>query len=64
MKYAGVPTERIGVVDGLAAALDGALAEAGAGRVYVLPTYTALLELRQELAARGLTSQFWESTRR
>jgi lipid II isoglutaminyl synthase (glutamine-hydrolysing) len=64
MKYAGVPTDRIGVVDGLAAALDSALRAAGQGRLYVLPTYTALLELRQELAVRGLTSQFWESPRR
>jgi UDP-N-acetylmuramyl tripeptide synthase len=60
MKYAGVPTERIQVVDVLAAALDTALAAAEDRRLYVLPTYTALLELRQELAGRGLTSQFWE----
>jgi lipid II isoglutaminyl synthase (glutamine-hydrolysing) len=60
MKYAGVPTERISVVDGLADALDSALRGAGDERVYVLPTYTALLELRQELAVRGLTSRFWE----
>jgi lipid II isoglutaminyl synthase (glutamine-hydrolysing) len=60
MKYAGVPTDRIDVVEGQAAALDSALRHAGDARIYVLPTYTALLELRQELAARGLTSQFWE----
>jgi UDP-N-acetylmuramyl tripeptide synthase len=60
MKYAGVPTERIILVDGLAAGLDRALQESEDGRVYVLPTYTALLELRQELAGRGWTSQFWE----
>jgi lipid II isoglutaminyl synthase (glutamine-hydrolysing) len=60
MKYAGVPTDRIDVVEGQAAALDSALRHAGDARIYVLPTYTALLELHQELAARGLTSQFWE----
>jgi hypothetical protein len=26
----------------------------------VVPTYTALLELREELAARGHTARFWE----
>jgi lipid II isoglutaminyl synthase (glutamine-hydrolysing) len=60
MKYAGVPPERIILVDGLAAGLDRALQEAEDGRVYVLPTYTALLELQQELARRGLARQFWE----
>jgi UDP-N-acetylmuramyl tripeptide synthase len=60
VKYAGVPTERITLVDGLAAGLDRALQDAEGRRVYVLPTYTALLELRHELAGRGLTGQFWE----
>jgi UDP-N-acetylmuramyl tripeptide synthase len=60
MKYAGVPTDRIRLVDGLADALDSALSHAGEERVYVLPTYTALLELRRELVLRGLTSRFWE----
>ena len=58
LKYAGVPTERIAIVDGLAPALDQALSEANNGRIYALPTYTALLELRQELAGRGLTSRY------
>jgi UDP-N-acetylmuramyl tripeptide synthase len=60
LKYAGVPAERIVVVDGLAAGLDGALRASDGGRVFALPTYTALLELRHELASRGLTSRFWE----
>ena len=30
------------------------------GRLFVLPTYTALLELREELAARGHVAQFWQ----
>ena len=45
MKYAGVPAERLHVVEGLAAGLDHALA-GGRGPLYALPTYTALLELR------------------
>jgi UDP-N-acetylmuramyl tripeptide synthase len=60
LKYAGVPEERIVVVDGLAAGLDNAVAAAEGGRLFALPTYTALLELRQLLAERGLTTRFWE----
>jgi len=53
LKYAGVPVERIAVVDGLAAGLDAALA-GGDGRLFALPTYTAMLALREELVARGV----------
>jgi lipid II isoglutaminyl synthase (glutamine-hydrolysing) len=63
LKYAGVPTDRLHVIGPLAPALDAALAavgEAGSGHLYALPTYTALLELRQELAARGHAVRFWE----
>ena len=47
------PADRLPVVPGLAGALDGALASAAGGRLFALPTYTALLELRDELARRG-----------
>ncbi|MBV8941242.1 MAG: Mur ligase family protein [Solirubrobacterales bacterium] len=60
LKYAGVPPDRLHVVAGVAAALDAALAEAPSGRLYALPTYTALLELRGVLAERGHTVPFWE----
>jgi len=60
LKYAGVATDRLYVVPGLAAALDAAVAEAPTGRLFALPTYTALLELRDELASRGFTGHFWE----
>lgn len=65
LKYAGTPVDRLTVVPGLAGALDHALATASSAgaRLFVLPTYTALLELRRELAARGHVSQFWESVR-
>jgi lipid II isoglutaminyl synthase (glutamine-hydrolysing) len=62
LKYAGVPADRLHVVSGLSAALDGALAHADAHRLFVLPTYTALLELRSELAGRGHAVPFWEPT--
>jgi lipid II isoglutaminyl synthase (glutamine-hydrolysing) len=52
LKYAGVPGERIAVEPGLDAGLDRALA-AGEGRLFALPTYTAMLALRDVLVARG-----------
>jgi UDP-N-acetylmuramyl tripeptide synthase len=63
LKYAGVGVERIRVVADLPTALDAAVAQAAAGRLFVLPTYTALLQLRDELASRGHVAQFWERGR-
>ena len=63
MKYAGVPVERLRVVPELSGAFDRAIADNSSGRLFVLPTYTALLELREELAARGLLTRFWEARR-
>jgi UDP-N-acetylmuramyl tripeptide synthase len=62
LKYAGVPEDRLLVVDDLPSALDRALAGAPAGAgVYALPTYTALLELREELSRRGHVPRFYEA---
>jgi UDP-N-acetylmuramyl tripeptide synthase len=63
LKYAGVPPDRLLVGPNLAAALDDALAEAAGGHLFALPTYTALLELRAELARRGHTDAFWSDRR-
>ncbi len=63
MKYAGVPMERLRVVPELADAFDRAIAETPSGRLFVLPTYTALLELREQLATRGHLPRFWEARR-
>jgi UDP-N-acetylmuramyl tripeptide synthase len=52
LKYAGVPAERLHVVPALEQGLDAALA-GGAGRLIALPTYTAMLALRELLVARG-----------
>ncbi|HEY8763041.1 MAG TPA: Mur ligase family protein [Solirubrobacteraceae bacterium] len=60
LKYAGVPVERLEVEPHLAAALDRALARTANHRLFALPTYTALLELRDELSARGYVEQFWQ----
>ena len=52
LKYAGVDPARLEVVDDLERGLDKALA-AGDGPLYALPTYTALLELKDVLSRRG-----------
>ena len=58
LKYAGWPTERIEVVPDIRDSLDRALDAAGE-RLFALPTYTALIELRTLLAKRGLATEFW-----
>jgi len=58
MKYAGVPPERLHVVPELPAALDAARAD-GSGPLYALPTYTALLALRDLLSERGHVTGHW-----
>jgi lipid II isoglutaminyl synthase (glutamine-hydrolysing) len=58
MKYAGVAPERLRVVEALAPALDAALAD-GSGPLYAVPTYTALLELRELLTRRGQAEAYW-----
>ncbi len=58
LKYAGWPAAAIEVVPEVGPSLDCALA-AAPGRLFALPTYTALLELRKLLADRGLAEEFW-----
>ncbi len=70
LKYAGWPEDRIAVEPGIEASLDAAVSIAAdsrhsragqdsAARLFALPTYTALLELRKLLADRGLAKEFW-----
>jgi UDP-N-acetylmuramyl tripeptide synthase len=59
LKYAGWPTEAIEVVPDIERSLDQAVAMAP-GRLFALPTYTALLELHKLLADRGLAKEFWQ----
>jgi UDP-N-acetylmuramyl tripeptide synthase len=58
-KYAGVPVERITVEPDLSRAVDAALAGADGSTVYALPTYTAMLELREVLRRRGQATSSW-----
>jgi UDP-N-acetylmuramyl tripeptide synthase len=53
LRYAGVPRERIAIERELSRGLDAAVATAD-GRLYALPTYTAMLSLRDELVSRGV----------
>jgi lipid II isoglutaminyl synthase (glutamine-hydrolysing) len=52
LKYAGMPSDRLVVEPRLDAALDTALSD-GAAPLYALPTYTAMLALREALVQRG-----------
>jgi UDP-N-acetylmuramyl tripeptide synthase len=64
LKYAGIATDRLHVEPDLARALDRALEQASGQRLFALPTYTALLELREELARRGYSGRFWADEQR
>jgi lipid II isoglutaminyl synthase (glutamine-hydrolysing) len=59
LKYAGIEAE-LAVERDLGASLDAAVAGVNGGRLYALPTYTALIELRDLLARRGLAPRWSE----
>ncbi len=59
LKYAGIDAE-LAVERDLERSLDAAVAGAAGERLYALPTYTALLELRDLLARRGLAKRWSE----
>jgi UDP-N-acetylmuramyl tripeptide synthase len=59
LKYAGLDAE-LEVDRDLGRSLDAAVAGAAGEHVYALPTYTALLELRDLLARRGLARRWSE----
>jgi lipid II isoglutaminyl synthase (glutamine-hydrolysing) len=58
LKYAGWPEDRIDVLGSIDRSLDEAVS-ATPNRLFALPTYTALLELRTLLAHRGLAPDYW-----
>jgi len=57
LKYAGIDAA-LDVERDLADSLDSAVGDAAGERIYALPTYTALLELRDLLADRGLARRW------
>jgi UDP-N-acetylmuramyl tripeptide synthase len=60
LKYAGVAEAAIEIVPDVARALDRVAELAAGGTGYVLPTYTAMLELQGVAASRGLARPYWE----
>src|SRR5258707_9464593 len=62
------PNEKMGGLNpapttgyGTAKALDLALRQTPAGEtLFIVPTYTGLLQIRRELDRRGLTPHYWE----
>jgi UDP-N-acetylmuramyl tripeptide synthase len=59
LKYAGWPESSIEVLEPIEGSLDRAVSETP-NRLFALPTYTALLELRTLLAHRGLAPDYWQ----
>jgi UDP-N-acetylmuramyl tripeptide synthase len=64
LKYAGIRPDRLYVEPDLPRALDQALENTAGERLFALPTYTALLDLREELVRRGHAERFWADERR
>jgi len=61
LKYAGFPTSKISVEPDLARALEQGLAFVRPGELlYILPTYTAMLQMREILRRQGYLPPLWE----
>ncbi len=61
LQYAGIPDHQVHVVESPSRALDNMLKEAATDvPIYIMPTYTALLEIRQHLTQQGYTRHFRE----
>lgn len=61
LKYAGVDTSLISWEEDIAGALKSAVARLQPGEtLYITPTYTAMLQLREILQKMGLVLPFWE----
>lgn len=59
LKYASLPGVNLEVVPNIRAAFDKAK-EGLSGRLFVLPTYTALLELQKILTKEGIKKHYWK----
>lgn len=60
LKYAGVNPQAITVQRDLGRALETAIGATDGSPLYILPTYTAMLQLRKILQQKGIVSGFWE----
>jgi lipid II isoglutaminyl synthase (glutamine-hydrolysing) len=61
LRYAGVPEESIDVEHEYDQALRSALDLAVTRRLFILPTYTAMLAIRAVLERRGAVRGFWQA---
>jgi hypothetical protein len=63
MTYGGLPEAQLEVQPSLERALDRGFGLVDAGtELVVLPTYTAMLELRRILTERGAVRPYWEGS--
>jgi len=61
LKYAGLATEKLAVEKDLGAALEAGLSKVPTGELlYIMPTYTAMLQMREIIQKQGYTKKFWE----
>jgi len=61
LKYAGVDPSNIQLVERLEDALDRSLSlTSSGGELRVMPTYTAMLDLRRIMSSRGWVDPYWE----
>lgn len=61
LKYAGINTNLLRVESDLATALREALDNTPSGQtLYILPTYTAMLKIREVLTEMGYVGEFWK----
>jgi len=61
LKYAGLDTAKLSIQKELAQALGEGLRYIQPGELlYILPTYTAMLQMREIIQKQGFTKKFWE----
>lgn len=60
LKYAGLDLSKIGIEQNYHQLVDDIIASPALGPVFVLATYTGMLDFRSEMQKRGLVSGFWE----
>lgn len=61
LKYAGIDVSKLRIENDLKQALELALEQVGEGELlHILPTYTAMLSMREILHKQGLVQAFWK----
>jgi len=61
LKYAGMPLNKLTVEKDLDAALEQGLKFIHSGELlYIMPTYTAMLQMREIIQKKGFAKKFWE----